>query len=98
MEPHEIERYAEAVFRFCRKRLSSLEDARDLSQDILPALKPAVLQLNELMKAETPARLHDQIRGIIGVELGALIAMVLEQQNKALASPPDASARVMLVL
>ena len=35
MDPHEIERYAEAVFRFCRKRLSNIEDARDLSQEIL---------------------------------------------------------------
>ena len=84
--------------------LTAAEEARlaellhTAAQAILPVLKPAVQQLNELMKAEIPARLHDQIRGVIGVELGALIAMVLEQQQQALTSPPDASARVMLVL
>lgn len=35
MEDHQIERYVQAVFGFCLKRLSSIEDARDLSQDIL---------------------------------------------------------------
>lgn len=35
MEAHQIERYAQAVFGFCLKRLNNIEDARDLSQDIL---------------------------------------------------------------
>lgn len=35
MNPHDVVRYADAVFGFCLKRLNSIEDARDLSQEIL---------------------------------------------------------------
>jgi DNA-directed RNA polymerase specialized sigma24 family protein len=35
VKSHEIEQYANAVFGFCLRRLNNIEDARDLSQEIL---------------------------------------------------------------
>lgn len=66
------------------------------AQEASSVLKSAVTELHELMKAEIPVRLHDQIRGIIGIELGTLIAMVIEQLQNVLVS--DAAAQVLLIL
>lgn len=35
MKPHDLEQYAAPVFRFCLTRLNNIEDARDLTQEIL---------------------------------------------------------------
>ncbi|MBR3873339.1 MAG: sigma-70 family RNA polymerase sigma factor [Clostridia bacterium] len=35
MESHDLSQYVNAVFGFCMKRLNNIEDARDLSQEIL---------------------------------------------------------------
>ena len=35
MDSPDVERYANAVFSYCLKRLNNIEDARDLSQEIL---------------------------------------------------------------
>lgn len=60
-----------------RKEADTLQALlREAAQGLIPLLRPVAERLLRLMKAEIPARLHPQIRGVFGIEFNALIDML----------------------
>lgn len=88
---------------FTRKELDQLQYLlKGASQNLIPCLSPLANRLLRIMKAEIPVHLHDQIKGIFGVEFNALIDMLCRQlqERGVLETPANDifAGQVMMVL
>lgn len=88
---------------FTREQLDELQMLlKEAAKTLIPLLKPTADRLLRMMKAEIPAYLHDQIKGIFGIEFNMLIDMLCRQlQQRGVLGIPHTdvfAAQVMMVL